>query len=93
MNCITKELERVKNAQCVGCGYCCMKTPCGPALGFTSDEELLLDGQYAGCPFLYWNGKRYRCRLIEIDPLVKKFLGVGEGCSSPMFNSRRNRFL
>jgi len=60
--------------KCVGCGFCCIKSPCG--------LELMVHGNNLQCPELLWNQEknRYFCNFvlkkeIDITPLY-----IGEGC-------------
>lgn len=63
---------------CVGCGYCCIKTPC--------DASRRLYGNVKECPQLLWdeNRSRYLCGLMIIGGLVgegyRKELYAGAGC-------------
>jgi hypothetical protein len=62
-------------AKCVGCGYCCLKSPCLlAATHFTMDEMR--------CPALFWDGQRYWCGLAMKDIQYALVLHVGEGCCS-----------
>ena len=67
-------------AECVGCGYCCMKATC--------DASRRL---YAGatiCPQLFWVMDRYECGLMKIAGLVgegyREELAAGAGCCSSL---------
>lgn len=77
--------EEITPRECVGCGYCCMKTPCDAARRLYPNVE--------HCPQLNWNGERYVCGLMEISgPLgeqYKKELYAGAGCCASL-NSWRN---
>ena len=44
--------------KCIGCGYCCLETPCSTAME--------LHGPVKTCPELVWNGRRYRCKIIDL---------------------------
>lgn len=61
---------------CVGCGYCCMKTPC--------DVSRRLYPNATVCPQLIWTDVRYECGLMKISgPLgedYRKELHAGAGC-------------
>ena len=66
-------------AECVGCGYCCMKTPCDAARRLYAGAKI--------CPQLLWLDGRYECGLMKIAGLVgegyRKELSAGAGyCSS-----------
>jgi len=71
---------------CVGCGYCCMKTPCDAA-------RRLYPGATV-CPQLEWLEDRYVCGLMMISgPLgadYKKELHAGAGCCSSMNSWRQD---
>lgn len=74
-------------ADCVGCGYCCMKTICA------AGERIY--GPVKQCPSLIWdeNAKRHYCELVmkpgEIGERYRKELFIGAGCSSSLFNDWR----
>jgi len=42
------------------------------------------------CPGLYWNGEKYRCRLIEKDSIVAEALGANTMCCSVLTGWRKN---
>lgn len=69
---------------CVGCGYCCIKTPC--------DVSRRVHGNgVTQCPELQWNGERYICKII-VGPLSKRYkeeLYIGEGCCSNLNSWRQ----
>jgi len=73
--------------ECVGCGYCCMKTPC--------DVSRRLYPGATVCPQLIWSDKkeRYICGLMSIKTSLgeeyKKELHAGTGCCCSL-NSWRN---
>lgn len=64
--------------ECVGCGYCCIKTPC--------DAARRLYGNIRECPQLLWDEdkSRYMCGLMMIGGPVgesyRKELYAGAGC-------------
>lgn len=70
---------------CIGCGYCCWKSPCYVAVR--------LHGPVSKCPSLVWNGKRHICKLMEIPGTLgenyRKELHTGAGCSSNLNSWRR----
>jgi hypothetical protein len=79
-------------ASCVGSGYCCKKVPCP----FGEADET------GGCRFLEpWKDDdlkvpRYRCGKYEEilrHPMSHISPAFGAGCSSPLFNTDRNRVL
>ncbi len=67
---------------CIGCGYCCIKAQCIPG-----QEHY---GRHDVCPGLYWNGRRYLCRLIEESETARAMLQVDEGCCRPLNHWRRD---
>ncbi|UZP65827.1 hypothetical protein N1030_09305 [Desulfovibrio mangrovi] len=67
---------------CVGCGYCCVKSQCIPGQQRYGEQGV--------CAGLYWNGTCYRCRLIDESPDVAAVLQVGEGCCRPLNRWRRD---
>ena len=73
---------------CVGCGYCCIKTPCDVS-------RRLYGGGITECPQLTWeeDDNRYSCGLMRIYGDVgrgyRKELYAGEGCCASL-NSWRN---
>ena len=75
----------MKTRECVGCGFCCMKTPCDVSRRLYPGAER--------CPELRWNGERYICNLMTISgplgDLYKKELHAGAGCCAGL-NSWRN---
>lgn len=77
--------------QCVGCGYCCCKVWCYPALqkyGFGKLSKLY---ETKGvCPELRWTGKVYRCELAGKSVRNDTALSIGEGCCSTMNSDRKN---
>jgi hypothetical protein len=73
---------------CIGCGYCCRKGPCSFA------DSVAWNGKWDGCPYLRWNGERWRCSVYEDamerrKSLIHKGLFIGEGCCSPLNTNRR----
>jgi len=65
-------------AECVGCGYCCLKALC-------CHGEIDKGEDY--CNHLYWNGTKYRCS-IAADQYVS--LSIGEGCCSSLNSWRQD---
>jgi|WetSurSiteA1Bulk_404760.scaffolds.fasta_scaffold00793_4 hypothetical protein len=74
-------------AECVGCGYCCLKSPCEACRRIYPGATL--------CPALYWNKekKMHRCKLMELPGDVglayRNELYAGTECSSSLFNDWR----
>ncbi|HOD35087.1 MAG TPA: hypothetical protein PLR20_05490 [Syntrophales bacterium] len=65
---------------CVGCGYCCVARTC--TFGVSRHPEAL----DRVCPELQWNGRRYICKLMQIEGRTGSFyrmeLRCGNGCVS-----------
>lgn len=57
---------------CVGCGYCCILTPCVYSLAAYGKLD---------CPALRWNGQRYVC---DHAGDWRQELGIGAGCCSTL---------
>jgi len=84
------ELERyidgVQVKPCVGCGYCCVKTPCWVA-------QRIYGNSLKHCPELKWveDEQRHVCRLMTLhEPLGSDYkLFAGEGCCASLLNSWR----
>lgn len=74
-------------ADCVGCGYCCLKVPCYVA------KRMYGEG-ITECPDLKWNGERYVCRLCELpNPKGADYrheLHVGVGCCCSLNTWRKD---
>lgn len=74
---------------CVGCGYCCIKTPCDVS-------RRLYGGGIRECPQLQWidEDSRYSCGLMtlggEIGRSYRKKLYAGEGCCASLNSWRRD---
>lgn len=67
---------------CVGCGFCCAKAQCPPGREAYGDRRR--------CPGLFWDGARYRCRLVMTDAQAAAVLQVGEGCRRPLNRWRKD---
>jgi hypothetical protein len=80
--------DNIRTRECVGCGYCCAKTPC--------DASRRLYPGADHCPQLLWmeEDKRYKCSLMMIAGLVgegyRKELYAGEGCCSGLNSWRKD---
>lgn len=80
-------IDGLKVIDCVGCGYCCSKTPCG--------ASLQIHNGVMPCPSLIWNKQeeRHYCNLCAIPGDIGKHfrdeLFVGAGCCCGMFNNWR----
>jgi len=71
---------------CVGCGFCCIKTPC--------DASRRLYPGASQCPQLIWLDNRYECGLMKISGPVgvgyRKELHAGAGCCCNLNTWRKN---
>jgi len=79
---VTEE-ERAAIRTCVGCGYCCKKSLCAMAVWILPPER-----HEEECPFLYFEGERYRCALAFHRPWAED-LCIGEGCCCSLNTERR----
>ena len=72
-------------AECVGCGFCCIKTPCDAARRLYPGVKV--------CPQLQWHGDRYMCGLMMIaGPLgddYRRELFAGSGCCCALNSWRK----
>jgi len=70
---------------CIGCGFCCLKTKCGAGTRIYSEAT--------PCPALKWNGERHVCDLMQLHGTLgetyKEELYAGEGCCSGLNSWRR----
>jgi len=79
---------KLKTKSCVGCGFCCLKTPCG--------ASLRLYGTTTRCPALRWDtdGKRYACRLMQLPGVIgeryRAELYAGAGCCAGLNTWRKD---
>jgi hypothetical protein len=77
----------MKVKECVGCGYCCIKTPC-------EVSRRLYPTNQGPCPQLEWKDNRYFCSLMLISgPLgenYRKELHAGAGCCCGLNDWRKN---
>jgi hypothetical protein len=89
LNLVHRSMDTVefKIKPCVGCGYCCIKTPCGVA-------QRLHNRGIERCPELHWDGSRYVCQLTtkdgEIGENYRKELYIGAGCCSGLNTWRKD---
>ena len=67
-------------AECVGCGFCCLKGICVAGYMRASGSQ---GGEIHPCPYLTWDeaAGRYWCELALQDERFKAVLYIGEGCS------------
>lgn len=76
-------------SECVGCGYCCLKTPCVAAVR-------LYGSGITECPKLVWNetAQRYFCDLMLIPGPVgdgyREELYAGAGCCCGLNSWRKD---
>lgn len=81
------------NNPCVGCGHCCQTAQCGTGAA--------VFGPHKRCPGLVWVGEeqRYRCSLVLESETneklwwVREDLSIGAGCSSTLFNTKREETI
>lgn len=73
-------------AECVGCGYCCIKTPCAVSIRLYPGAKK--------CPQLEWTNDRYTCGLMTLpEPLgadYRKELYANEGCCCALNSWRKD---
>ena len=71
---------------CVGCGYCCISSPC-----FRAAQHGWHCNPKGICEKLFWHPekKRYFCQEIIDNPELMEHLGVGVGCPSVLGNKWR----
>ncbi|HOK07353.1 MAG TPA: hypothetical protein PK836_09045 [Syntrophales bacterium] len=73
--------DEEEKAPCVGCGYCCCRNPC--VFGVVRHGS----GDFPVCPELFWNGRRYECRLMAggggESAFYRRELEAGRGCRTP----------
>lgn len=76
-----------KIKKCVGCGFCCRKSPCIAAVRLHGNG-------LNGCPELKWDGHRYWCNLCRLPGKVgadyRRELAVGAGCCCGLNSDRWN---
>lgn len=82
------KFTEIKVSPCVGCGFCCMQTPCDASRRLYSSAE--------SCPQLQWSEKanRYYCGLMRIAGKVgegyRHELHAGAGCCSNLNTWRKD---
>jgi len=80
--------EKIITQPCVGCGFCCLKTPCEACRRLYPSARI--------CPQLLWISEknRYICGLMTIPGLVgesyRRELYAGEGCCSNLNSWRQD---
>lgn len=79
-------LQEANFPPCVGCGYCCLQVMCDPGRKLNQAVHKIPAER---CPWLEWDGTRYRCRLAKIPDFAEQ-LAVGEGCSSSLNTWRKD---
>jgi len=78
----------MKVRDCVGCGFCCRKSPCWVAFR--------VYGPVSECPGLIWDEEKERwfCDLCRKPGIIgeryRKELYVGEGCCCGLNSDRQN---
>ena len=70
--------RKTSGVPCVGCGFCCIKSPCPLAVKMY-DLSSFYGGVTASCPVLSWNGERHICAHAE---QYRGILAIGKGCLS-----------
>lgn len=91
--------EQYKFSSCMGCGYCCTKSPCVvfPMSSFAFDidgSQIVNHLRWRGCPELTWDGTRHWCGIALLSDEKKREkvmcdLSIGAGCSSSLNSWRR----
>jgi len=85
----SSEKSKENFRKCVGCGYCCLKTPCDVA-------RRLYGSGITECPQLEWSEKnnRYVCRLMGLGGILgqgyRQELYCGEGCCCGLNSWRKD---
>lgn len=74
-------------ADCLGCGFCCRQGPCGIAARTGTWRK----PEKGGCRSLKWDGEKWRCVALKVNPQYYRELAVGAGCSSSLFNTDREK--
>lgn len=73
-------------AECIGCGFCCLKVPCEAA-------QRVYGAGIKLCPALQWDGERHRCALMDLPGDLglnfRKELHAGAGCCSNLNTWRK----
>lgn len=78
----------METSECVGCGFCCIKAPCGAARRLYPGAEI--------CPQLIWSDEknRYFCGLMSLPGNLgleyRKELYAGEGCCMNLNSWRKD---
>lgn len=70
-------------ADCVGCGYCCLRAMCSVGIREYGEDE-------GRCPYLVWLNDRYWCDLVLSKRINWRELATGFGCSSSLNDWRRD---
>lgn len=80
---------------CVGCGFCCMRSPCG--VWTEPVKRAMEEGWKDGCPELTYKDGRHWCGAIlrmeteSAKSLLKARLSVGAGCCAGLNSWRREK--
>lgn len=76
------KMDKEQGEPCVRSGFCCKVATC--AVGVSLGEPA------RGCSYLQGDAPgAYSCQLVKTRPELTQHLGIGGGCSSPMFNKDR----
>lgn len=82
-------LRELMGKDCIGCGFCCRKSPCGEILKRITWSDVTCGFDYTfdktgkegnwekdGCPALEWSGEKWRCSLYteESSSCKKQFI-------------------
>jgi hypothetical protein len=80
-------IESPGGLPCVGCGFCCVKSPCALAVNLY-DLSSFYGGATLPCPALSWNGSRHMCaNAVQYG----EELNIGKGCRNPLNLWRREK--
>jgi len=82
--------EMQAGGPCIGCGYCCNKSPCGIFMIHRTHTFT----KWRGCPELQWDGTRHWCGLMlskegEERQKLMDLEHVGKGCCSSLNSWRK----
>lgn len=80
---------------CVGCGFCCMKSPCG--VNTEAIKRAMENRWKDGCPELIYKDGRHWCGAIlnlkteAAQRQLKALLCVGDGCCAGLNSWRKKK--
>lgn len=86
--------EMQAGGPCIGCGYCCTKSPCGIFMMYNELLHVTSTTRWRGCPLLQWDGARHWCGLMlskegEERKKLMDLEHVGKGCCSSLNSWRK----